>query len=187
MKPCGPVARTARGMHSESTDDPEDSRVTFRTLSSRLERFGISESQVRAAMSGTSADEAAWRLMNEASGRLVRERDFERLSNLYFEMALQLDREERPFTSLLCEAQRTRLLAIQHQYENTPGVLRGVTIGFGWCPACSRLDGQRMTLEDAIRLQPLPCSDCTNPSASGRSGWCRCLYLPDLGGARDDR
>lgn len=160
--------------------------MTFRTLASRLERFGVSESEV-AAVSDLSPAEAAWRLMNDASDRLTSARDFDRLSNLYLEMALQLDRENRPFTPLLCQAQRTRLLAIEQQFEDTPELLKGVTIGFGWCPACSRLDGQRMTLEDAMRLQPLPCSECTNQSVSGRTGWCRCLYLPDLTEVADDR
>jgi hypothetical protein len=161
--------------------------MTFRTLASRLGRFGVSENEVRAALSEMNPAEAAWRLMNDASDRLASEADFDRLSNLYLEMALQLDGENRPFTPLLCQTQRTRLLAIEQQFKDTPELLKGVTIGFGWCPACSRLDGQRMTLEDAMRLQPLPCPECTNQSASGRTGWCRCLYLPDLADAENAR
>ena len=116
---------------------------------------------------------------NLACNQLMEEGDFDTLSSTYFEMALQLDREGKAFHKLLREGQRMKLLAIQQLEREEPGLVSGVSISSGGgCEACERLDGRQFSLEDAIRLQPLPCPDCTFTLKSGRPGWCRCLCLP---------
>jgi len=146
-----------------------------------LDGFGIAEEEIRHQLSiSASEGDAGWSLLNQAVIRLMEERDFESLSQVYFRMALQLDRENRDFSAQLREAQRMKLLAIQQGEREVPGVVSGVSImSGGGCEACESLDGRRFSLEDAMRLQPLPCPDCTFTLKSGRPGWCKCLYMAD--------
>jgi hypothetical protein len=146
-----------------------------------LDGLGISEEEIRHQLSVSASEgDAGWSLLNQAATRLMEEGDFETLSGVYFTMALQLDRENRDFSAQLREAARTKLLAIQQQNREFPDLASGVKIfSEGGCEACERLDGRRFSLEDAIRLQPLPCPDCTFTLKSGRPGWCRCFYQED--------
>lgn len=161
-----------------ATEEPER-RV--RRLARTLQCLGISEVEIRHQVSVSASEgDAVWALLNLAAQRLMAEGDFETLSNAYWEMALQLDRENRDFSAQLREAARMKLLAIQQLERESPGIVSGVSISSGGgCEACERLDGSRFSLADAIRLQPLPCPDCTFTLKSGRPGWCRCLYLVD--------
>jgi hypothetical protein len=44
------------------------------------------------------------------------------------------------------------------------------------CPSCRQLDGKIYTIEEALRLMPLPHSGCTQKIAKNISGFCRCSY-----------
>jgi hypothetical protein len=103
--------------------------------------------------------------------------DFEKMSFAYFRMALQRNRKGADFFPQLRQAKRVSLLAIQKSARELQGMISGVSIGCGGgCEACDRLDGRRFSLEDAIRLAPVPCKDCTFTLKSSRPRWCRCLY-----------
>jgi len=161
----------------------EEPELQVRRVGRILDGLGISEDEIRHQLSvSASQGDATWSLLNQAAMGLMEEGDFETLSRVYFSMALQLDRENRDFSAQLREANRMRLLAIQQKARESPGLYSGVSIGSGkGCEACEKLDGKRFTLEEAIRLQPLPCPDCTFTLKSGRPGWCRCLYFADFG------
>lgn len=48
------------------------------------------------------------------------------------------------------------------------------------CDNCRKLEGTKITVEDAIKNSPLPCKDCTHNAEEGGEGWCRCVYTPLL-------
>lgn len=46
------------------------------------------------------------------------------------------------------------------------------------CEACRALDGQVLTVDEALEQMPIPCRDCTyGISDTEPFGWCRCMYV----------
>ncbi len=165
---------------AEIDADPER---RFRRVARIVDGLGISDGEVRDQL-GISASEgdAAWSLLNKVVSRCMAKGDFETLSFAYFIMARRLDAEKRDFRELLRQANKMKLLAIQQQARESPDLYSGVSIiGGGGCDACRSIDGRQFPLEEAIRIQPLPCQECSSTGKSDRPGWCRCLYLPVLG------
>jgi ssDNA-binding Zn-finger/Zn-ribbon topoisomerase 1 len=155
----------------------EEPERRIRRIASDLAGIGISEDQVRHQLSvSVSEGDARWALFTLALNQLMKEGDFDTLAIVYFRQAHQLDQEGRDFQDLLAASRRMRLLAIQKS-----GTCSRVSIAWGGgCQACEDLNGTEFSLEDAIRLQPLPCKECSHTLKlkSSRPGWCRCDYSP---------
>ena len=82
------------------------------------------------------------------------------------------------------EARRHELLDYQTTAERI-GIPAAVSIlSTGACAACAALDGRRFSVEEALRLMPLPCTGCTTALRTGARNFCRCGYLFDFNAAR---
>ena len=47
------------------------------------------------------------------------------------------------------------------------------------CSACNKLDGKVFTVEEALKMHPLPNKKCSFKfNSNAPTGWCRCAYLP---------
>jgi len=44
------------------------------------------------------------------------------------------------------------------------------------CPACRKMSGKRLKIEDALSAMPLPCHDCATEREAVK-GYCRCRYF----------
>ncbi|HUT27947.1 MAG TPA: hypothetical protein VMW85_07880 [Methanomassiliicoccales archaeon] len=58
-------------------------------------------------------------------------------------------------------------------------------LGFEWvevecaedaCPACKKMAGKRMNIDEAFESMPLPCQECTTEKGAVQ-GYCRCRYF----------
>jgi hypothetical protein len=116
-------------------------------------------------------------MFNDDLQALMKRSDFDGLKNRYYEMAMFVAEEDKSPVELLAESRRMELRC----YQRSGGIKRVEISAAGRgnaCPACQRLDGKVLTLEDALRTMPLPCRDCTMVVVGNRPGFCRCLYLP---------
>ena len=59
------------------------------------------------------------------------------------------------------------------------GVVTGVKIltAQNACPECKQHDGETYTLDEALRLMPIPHLECTFQLNKDAPGWCRCVYI----------
>ncbi|MFA5056122.1 MAG: hypothetical protein WC562_08130 [Dehalococcoidia bacterium] len=113
-----------------------------------------------------------WSLFN----RLITiKRDLHSLKTLNYEMAVFLDEENRDFRPLLEQAAKMDLL----QYKKLNVVkVEILSAGIGnSCEGCQKQHGKIYTIDEALRLMPIPCKDCTRTLNSERKGFCRCKYV----------
>jgi hypothetical protein len=99
--------------------------------------------------------------------------DPEMLKKLYHRAALFLEDLKQDFYYILQRSAKMQLLEFQHD-----GYTKQVRIvaGPGVCAACRQLDGKIYSLEDAIRLMPLPCKACSHHLSKEFGNFCRCSY-----------
>jgi hypothetical protein len=164
---------------AEIEADPERQ---FRRVARVVDGFDVSEQDIRRRLSVSASEgDATWALLNQAANRHIAESDFQTLSQIYSTMALQLDRAGKDFNKLLREANRMKLLEIKQSDRESPGLFSGVQIcSNSGCEACKRSSGKRFSLQEAIKLKPLPCAECTCTMKSDRPGFCTCFYLSQV-------
>ena len=118
--------------------------------------------------------EVAWALFNKV---IASKSDLQFLKMTYYRMALFLDEESKDPRPFLEKHSETELM----QYKQS-GVVKKVSIlaaGEGdSCSACQKQNGKTYTIEEALRLMPIPCKNCTKTLNSDRAGFCRCCYVP---------
>lgn len=116
-----------------------------------------------------------WRELNRELEGAMAINDFQRMSQLYFEMALQTYREGRGFAHLLEQRAKAELM---HWKRSGDVTQVSVQTADDSCPQCKKLNGARFEIDDALHNMPLPQVDCSHELQTGKPGWCRCLYLP---------
>lgn len=93
----------------------------------------------------------------------------------YYQLATLADREGRKFVDLLREKARCELLSLKQS-----GVVPKVKIVNNSpvtpCVACVARIGEVLSIDDALRIMPLPCRTCTCTLLGEQSGFCRCSY-----------
>ena len=109
--------------------------------------------------------------------KLVHEtNDYSDLKSINYEMALLLEEEGRNFKPYLEKAAECELL----KYKES-GVVKKVQIlsaGIGnSCEECQKQDKNIYTIEEALKIIPIPCINCTLTISGKREGFCRCIYL----------
>jgi len=94
-----------------------------------------------------------------------------------FQSALTADKEGCPFRDHLIESARDTLLL----YKRFAPDIK-VTISTAGrrhaCSACKTQSGKVFSIDEALRLMPLPCSTCSFSLFSTHPGYCRCIWLP---------
>ncbi len=118
-----------------------------------------------------------WGMANESLQGLMRAGDFQGLKARYYDMALFVGREGHDPTYLLRAAHQAELQG----YLQLSVVRRVSVLTCGpddACAACLELEGKEFSIEEALRLMPIPCPACTTDVVGTGIGFCRCLYSP---------
>jgi hypothetical protein len=117
-----------------------------------------------------------WSLFNAVVRDSIKRADLGQLKSLYFDMALFLYEEGRGFLHLRRQAAKMELL--RHKEWGTKEV--EILAAPNSCQACKRLAGRVLTVDEALRLMPIPIDGCSHRMFNREEGWCRCEYLPVL-------
>lgn len=166
--------------HAKSTDNEWANLQGRQKWLQSLSSYGISETDYereKGQLSKKFGHEAKdrdviWSLFNRL---ITTKRDLHILKMIHYEMALFLDEENRDFKPLLEQAAKMDLL-----YYKQLNVLKVEILSAGAgnsCEACQKQHGKVYTIEEALRLMPIPYKDCTRTLNSERKGFCRCKYV----------
>ena len=110
-----------------------------------------------------------WALLNKKIGAT---NDLHSLKMIYFTLAQILLDEGKDFNTVLREKNRCDLLKFkQGKYYTKVKIMAGVG-----CDSCKIHHGEVYTIDEALKLLPLPNLECTNHVNPELPGWCRCYY-----------
>ncbi len=110
------------------------------------------------------------------SEKLEQTKNYSELKRLYFSLALCMAGFDKPFFHYLYESQKAELLNFREK-----GLYKYVILQCGAkCNTCKQSNGQRLTIEEALKMMPLPNKKCTNKIYNRIEGWCICWYAPDI-------
>ena len=103
--------------------------------------------------------------------------DFHTLEMIYHTHALFLNEEGKDCFKILQQANKMNLLGYKQSEE-----VEKVTIisGNDSCSSCQRLNGKIYSIEEALKIMPIPCKDCSFILNDEKRGFCRCTYAPML-------
>jgi hypothetical protein len=141
-------------------------------------RFGITtenfaekrvELQEKFGVEITSVD-VFWSLLKQA---ILETKDLVMLKKIYRRSALFLEDLKQDFYYILQRSAKMQLLEFQKD-----GFTKQVRIvaSSESCPSCRQLDGKIYSIEEALRLMPLPCKECTKKLNKHVNGFCQCNY-----------
>jgi hypothetical protein len=146
-----------------------------------LRTYGITEEIFESRKKALSSEwkqvvadsDAIWSLLNELLEENMKSGDFHTLKMLYHDMAWFLDEEGQEFFDILVARQRAELM----EYKTQWGIKKvRITTSADPCPACKKLDGKVLTIQQALKTMPIPCKECTTTVLGKREGFCRCNY-----------
>jgi len=100
-------------------------------------------------------------------------RRYQERSGLHYLKALILDASGKEFFADLKESRKWELMHLKanHSVKHVK-----VITAKGCCHACRTLSDKTYSIDEALRLLPLPHGDCIRP-LQGYKGFCRCSYL----------
>lgn len=100
-------------------------------------------------------------------------KDLHELKMMHFHKALELFRKDLDFFGELFESKKYELLAFRKfRYNGKVKILSG-----RGCDNCADLNGRIFTIDEAIKLMPIPNSNCNHETNASGKGWCRCSYV----------
>lgn len=156
--------------------DAEQKRINFRSRwLTDLKRFGIKEQDFYARKiqflkkSGiqNNDNDVIWSFFNELLFK--NHNNFNQLQVLYYSMALFVNEEGKDNFYLLKECAKASLNRMQ--LESDLFFMVQVVACSNSCDNCKKLNGLKMTIEDAFKTMPIPCKQCNHSI-----GFCRCSY-----------
>jgi hypothetical protein len=162
--------------------DEEWNRLSYRKeWLGRLQQFGVTKGdfdirkrQLAEKLGKNVRDrDVIWSLFNTSVTRI---RDYGSLRTLYYNMALFVDEEVRDSFPFLQESAKMTLMMFGRR-----GRRRRVQISTAReksCDACRRLEGQRITIERALKTMPIPNRNCAFHLSNEQWSFCRCSYVP---------
>lgn len=148
----------------------------------KLENYGISEKDFNDQKNKLSKQfgcVASNRdIIHTLFNKLILENsDFHTLQMIYYEHALFLNEEGEDCFKILQQANKMNLL----RYKQSEKVEKVTIIsGNDSCSSCQRLNGKIYSIEEALKLMPIPCKDCSFILNDDKRGFCRCIYAPML-------
>ena len=97
---------------------------------------------------------------------------------IYYNHALFLNEEGKDCFKILQQANKMNLL----RYKQSEIDIEKVEIisGEDPCSFCQQLNGKIYSIEEALKLMPIPCKDCSFILNDDKRGFCRCTYAPML-------
>ena len=128
--------------------------------------FERTEKELLAKSPGNGPGDVFWTLANKQVANQMRSGNWHGLSMTYFQQALWLHNEGRPYVRLKVEAEKARA----QSYTGLDRQELEVDASH-CCPNCSKFNGRIYPIEQALREWPVPVQECTN-------GWCLCTWLP---------
>jgi hypothetical protein len=110
--------------------------------------------------------------LERAADEALRDGELGRVSELCREMARVHYSDGKDFVHLL-EKEAKTLLTWFKRGSATKVEIRAAPDS---CPACVKLHGRVLGIEEALEEMPIPCRECTYELVQGKPGWCRCTY-----------
>ncbi len=109
-------------------------------------------------------------IFNELSLALAKKGDLQDLDMMYWRMARFLFEYNQDFFSYSYESTKMRLYNYKKSDKNL-GIKSKVSIVAcgDSCEKCIKQDGKTFTIDEALKIMPIPVKDCGN-------GFCRCIY-----------
>lgn len=99
--------------------------------------------------------------------------DFYKLKMGHFQNAMQLFRNNLDFFDELYESKKCELLEYKKfKYNKKVKILSSCG-----CESCKNLNGKVFTIDEALKLMPIPNPDCGHKTNANGKGWCRCCYI----------
>jgi hypothetical protein len=116
------------------------------------------------------ATEVAWHMARSE----VNQR--EECGGIYYLMALFLNQLGEDYVPALRKHHEATLLG----YKQESDVIKGVAVlaALNSCAACMEMNNKQFSVDEALRLMPIPCPNCTHPVYNLNHGFCRCTYIP---------
>jgi hypothetical protein len=118
------------------------------------------------------AGDVIWGIYNDLI--LMKSKNYQNLSSIYFSMAMHLAKEKKPYFKQLQLSQKTSLL-----YYKKTGCKKVEILG-GNCEECRKNDEKVWDVDEALKLMPIPVKECTHSLTGNDKGWCRCGYIAHL-------
>lgn len=98
----------------------------------------------------------------------------------YIQEALEACKANKSFRHLLEEFFGQELL--DYKRAGVKGVEICSASNETVCKECVKMAGKKFTVEEAIKIMPLPVKACEmDLYENGNAGYCRCIYLPLIG------
>ncbi len=99
--------------------------------------------------------------------------DLHKLKMMYFQKALDLFRKDLNFFDELFESKKCELLKFKEfKYNKKVKILSSCG-----CNSCEELNGKVYTIDEALKLMPIPNPGCSHKTNASGKGWCRCCYV----------
>ncbi len=144
---------------------------------SDLKRFGVTEERLKKSLYSNPVD-IIWDIYNELVSEITKKHELEYLSQIYYSMAIFVDREKRgnPF-ELLKQSAYWKLIAEQEIWKKTGleyiAIISAIPDS---CETCKKQDGLKFSIQEALEKMPIPHKECTF-TLNGTTPFCRCMYL----------
>lgn len=180
-----PQDRVKRLVTEEEAKRLEAEWETYQHKQYVLQQFGVSEEEYdavyRQMASNHGQEEAEWHAGYKIlTDQLTQAEDHHgrKMGNL--RLAIWAEKHAQDFRLYLTAMFKEELLELQAQ----PGIVVGIEIRAstlpGVCDVCQSSNGQRLSVDEALRLMPLPHQGCQCEGSEGGMGYCRCEYRPLL-------
>lgn len=115
-------------------------------------------------------DDAYFYLLNN---KIKKSRSNSEKAQLFYLKALLLDSSGKDFTEDLVESRRLELMHLKtHEFVRKVQIISNPDS----CKVCKADSDKVLSIEEALKLMPLPHKSCTRPFHSEK-GFCRCTYL----------
>jgi TM2 domain len=118
-----------------------------------------------------TAVDVIWSLFQQT---IQNTKDLVILKEIYHQLALFLKNLKWDYYYILQRAIKMQLL--EYQRDGFTKRVKITTSGSGSCPACGQLEGRIYTIDDALKLMPLPCKECSHKLTKHFSGFCQCSF-----------
>ena len=141
-----------------------------------LERYGITNKQFekekkeisKRFKKEASDGDVVWSLFHKLT--LENVNDFQKLSSIYYEMAIFLNEEGKNSYDMKCQATKMQLL--DYKQNGVKKVRWVASYGERTCPGCKSLNDQIFPIDKALKEMPLPLKECKN-----LDNGCRCCWI----------
>jgi len=110
-------------------------------------------------------------LFNET---ILKLKDLNEMEERYHNLAIILNKGGEESFHILKAAAKTKLAALKKEGFKNVYILTSQM-----CAACKQVDGEVLSIEEALRTMPIPIKECTNYPYNENRSFCICSYNPE--------